>query len=195
MSKTHVITKIFRPTELTDTFNTWRKRFIIIITLLCNDTNVALIFFFFSSCQASIQAFSKHYSKWKTVSIIFRKTFQKRRLPILKIPQDNAQNIFFNFLASWTYFHNLTIIHEHSWNIFETEIRGMFFEHSGKINLWLLEIAKRSTFIIVKSYIFNTKITKMYLLKCSLNVRWMFGTLHRWGNTQQMFPEYWVLAG
>ena len=44
------------------------------------------------------------------------------------------------------------------WNIFETDIRGMLLEYSGNITSWLLEFAKRSTFFIIKSYTFNTKI-------------------------------------
>ena len=99
MSKTHTITKIFHRAEHTDTLNTWRIGFIIIIILLFIDNNVVLILFF-SSCQASIWNFSKHYSIWKMVSITFRKTVQKRRLPILKIPQGNPQNNFLNFVTS-----------------------------------------------------------------------------------------------
>ena len=99
MSKTHAITKIFHRAEHTDTLNTWRIGFIIIIILLFIDNNVVLILFF-SSCQASIRNFSKHYSIWKMVSITFRKTIQKRRLPILKIPQDNPQNNLLNFVTS-----------------------------------------------------------------------------------------------
>ena len=44
--------------EYTDTLSTWRKTFIIIIIMFC-------LFQFFASCQASIQNFSKHYSKLK----------------------------------------------------------------------------------------------------------------------------------
>ena len=59
------------------------------------------------------------------------KTFQERRLPILKISQDNPQNNFLNFLN----FHNCTIFRGYPWNIFEREIRGMFLECSGNIAL------------------------------------------------------------
>ena len=43
------------------------------------------------------------------------------------------------------------------WNIFETEIREIFFEYYGNIALRLLEFAKRSTFVIVKSYSSSTE--------------------------------------
>ena len=71
--------------------------------------------------------------------------------------QDKPQNNFLPFLTSWKYFYYLTIFRGYHWNSFETEIRGMFFEYSGNITSWLLEFAKRSTFVIVKSYILNTK--------------------------------------
>ena len=108
-------------------------------------------------------------------------------LPILKILQGNQKNHFFHFLTSWKHFYNLTIFQGYPWNIFETEIRGMFFVYSGNIALWLLEFAKRSSFVIVKSYTFNTKTNfsssiflkifsfKMFL-KCSLDI-WNFATL------------------
>ena len=35
----------------------------------------------------------------------------------------------------------------------------MFLEYSGNITLWLPELAKRSIFVITKSYTFNTKTT------------------------------------
>ena len=65
--------------------------------------------------------------------------------------------------------------------MFETDVRGMFLEYSGHITSWLLEFAKRSTFVIIKSYTLNTKTTfpsrtlkkifssKMFR-KCSLDV-------------------------
>ena len=70
---------------------------------------------------------------------------------------------------------------EYPWNDFETDIRGMFLEYSGNITLRLLEFAKRSIFVIIKSYTFNTKTTfpsrtfcKVFffkmLPKCSLDV-------------------------
>ena len=43
MSKTHVITKSFRCAEHTDTLNSLRKKFIIIIIMLCIGNNVVRI--------------------------------------------------------------------------------------------------------------------------------------------------------
>ena len=138
----------------------------------------------FNSSLASIWTFLKHYSKWKTVSIKFRKHFKRGNcLPILKISQDNPQNNFLHFLTSWKHFYNLTIFRGYPWNIFETEIRWIFVEYFGNIALWLLEFDRRSTFVfVVNSYIFNTKTTfpsriceKIFSLKmfpkCSLDVR------------------------
>ena len=78
---------------------------------------------------------------------------------MLCINKDDRRNNFLHFLTSWKHFYDLTIFRGYPWNIFETEICGMFFEYSGNIALWLLELAKRSTFVFAKSYIFNTKIT------------------------------------
>ena len=78
---------------------------------------------------------------------------------MLKISQDNSKNNFLYFLTSWKHFYNLTVLREYPGNIFETKICGMFFEYSGNIGLWLLEFAKSSTFVFVKSYIFNKKTT------------------------------------
>ena len=66
-----------------------------------------------------------------------QKKYFKRRdcLQILKISQDNPRNNFLHFLNSGKYFYNLTIFRGYPWNIFETEIRGMFFEYSGNIAL------------------------------------------------------------
>ena len=70
------------------------------------------------------------------VSIKFRKTFMRGDcLPILKMPQDNPQNNFLNFLTSQKHFQNLIIFRGCPWNIFETEIRGMLLEYSGNITL------------------------------------------------------------
>ena len=133
MSKIRAVTKICRCAELTNTLNTWRKRFIMIIIMLW-------YFEIFTSCQGLMWTFSKHYSKCKTVSIKFRKTLQERRLPILKFSQDNPQNNFLNFLTSKNISFIALIYH---WNIFETDIPGMFLEYSENITLWLLEFAKR----------------------------------------------------
>ena len=100
--------------EVTDTLNTRRKRFIMIIIMLCN-------FEIFTSCQGSMRTFSKHYPKRKRVSIKFRKTLQDRRLPTLKISQDNPQYSFLNFLTS----ENVFITLQYSGNIL-----GIFLKHT-----------------------------------------------------------------
>ena len=84
MSKTRAITKICDCAELTDTLNTWRKKIIMIIIILC-------YFEILTSCQGSMLTFSKHYAKGKTVLVKLRKTLQERRLLILKFSQDNPQ--------------------------------------------------------------------------------------------------------
>ena len=122
------------------------------------------------------EPFSKYYSKCKTVSIKFRKILHERRLPILKFSQDNPQNIFLNFLTS----KNIFITLQYSGDILGIFLKqkfGMFLEYSGNITSWLLESAKRSTFVIIKSNSFNTKTTfpsrtfkKSFPLKCYLNV-------------------------
>ena len=139
--------------------------------------NVVLSWNFFSSCQGSMWTFSKHYSKFKTVSLKFRKTLQERRLPILKFWQDNPQNNFLNFFTSKNIFITLQIFWGYPWNILEIDIHGMFLKYSGNITSWLLEFVKRSTFVTIKSHAFNTKTTfpsrtfkKSFPLKCSLNV-------------------------
>ena len=93
ISKTRAITKIYRCSKLTDTLDTWRKRFIMNIIML-------RYYEIFTSCQGSMRTFSKHYFKCKSASIKFRKTLQERRLPILRFSQDNPQNNFLNFLTS-----------------------------------------------------------------------------------------------
>ena len=108
-----------------------------------------MLFEIFTSCQGSMWIFSKHDSKCKAVSIKLRKALQERRLPILKFSQDNTQK----------YFHNFTIFQGYYWNTFETDICGMLLEYSGNITSWLLEFAKRSTFLIIKSHTINTKTT------------------------------------
>ena len=75
----------------------------------------------------------------------------------IKFSQHNPQNNLSNFLTLQKHFDNLKIFREHLWNNFETDTRGMFLEYSGIITLWLLEFAKRSTVVIIKSDILNTK--------------------------------------
>ena len=125
MSKARAITKICRCSELTDTLNTCRKRFIMIIIMLC-------YFDIFTSCQGSMRTFSKHYSKCKTVSIKFRKTLQERRLPILKFSQDKPQNIYLNFLASKNIFITLQysgISLQYFWNRHSWNVPRIFWKH------------------------------------------------------------------
>ena len=123
-----------------------------IVIMLCS-------FEIFTSCQGSMRTFSKHYSKCKTVSIKFRKTLQERRLPVLKFSQDNLQNNFWNFLTS----ENIFIIFQYSGDILGTCLKQTFVECFSNILETLLcdylEFAKRSTFVIIKSYNFNTKKT------------------------------------
>ena len=78
-------------------------------------------------------------------------------MPISTLSQDNPQNSFLNFLTSKNIFR--TLFRGNPWNIFETDIREMLLEYSGNTTLLLLEFGKRSTFVIIKSYIFNTKTT------------------------------------
>ena len=122
MSKTGKITKICRCAELIDALNTWQKRFIMIIITLC-------YFEIFTSCQGSMRTFSKHYSKCKTVSIKFRKTFQERRPPTLKFLQANPQNNFSNFLTS----KNIFITLQYSKDILGIFLKQTFVECSSNI--------------------------------------------------------------
>ena len=89
-----------------------------------------LCFFeFFTNCQGSMRTFSKHYSKWKTVSITFRKTLQERRLPKLQFSQDNPQNNFLNFLTS----KNIFITLQYSGDILGIFLKQTFVECSSNI--------------------------------------------------------------
>ena len=113
----------------------------------------------FSEIFTSCRTFSKHYFKCKTVSIKFRKTLQERRLPVLKFSQDNLQNNFWNILTS----ENIFIIFQYSGDILGICLKQTFVECFSNILETLLcdylEFAKRSTFVIIKSYNFNTKKT------------------------------------
>ena len=195
MSKTRAITKICRCAELTDTLNTWRKRFSLIVIMLCS-------FEIFTSCQGSMRTFSKHYSKCKTVSIKFRKTLQERRLPILKFSQDNPQNNFLNFLTS----KNIFITLQYSGDILGIFLKQTFVECSSNILETLLRdywnLPKDQHFLLSNHTLLTQKqlfqrelLKKVFPLKGSLYVPWMCQTLQRWGNTQRIFPEYCVLAG
>ena len=120
--KIRAITKICPCSGLSDTSNTWRKRFIMIIIMLC-------YFEIFTSCQGSMRNFSKPYSKCKTVSVKFIKTLQERRLSILKFSQDNPQNIFLNFLTS----KNIFITLQYSRDILGIFLKQTFVECSSNI--------------------------------------------------------------
>ena len=71
-------------------------------------------------------------------------------MPILKFSQNNPQNNFLNFLTSKNIFITLQ---------YSGDILGMFLDYSASIISRLLEFAKRSIFVIIKSYTFNTKTT------------------------------------
>ena len=83
----------------------------------------------FTSCQGSMRIFSKHYTKYKTVLIKFRKTLQERRLPILKLSYDNPQINFLNFLTS----KNIFIILHYSEDILGIFLKQTFVEYSSNI--------------------------------------------------------------
>ena len=95
--------------------------------MLCN-------FEIFTGCQGSMRTFSKLYSKCNTVSIKFRKTLQKKRLPILKFSQDNPQNNFLNFLTS----KNIFITLQYSGDTFGIVLKQTLVECSSNIMKILL---------------------------------------------------------
>ena len=75
-----------------------------------------------------MRTFSKHYSKYTTLLLKFRKISHERGLPISKFSQNNPQNNFLNILAS----KNIFITLQYSGDIIG--ICGMFLEYSGNIN-------------------------------------------------------------
>ena len=195
MSKTRAITKICHCVELTDTLNTWRKRYVMIMIMLCS-------YEIFTSCDAKMRTFSKHYSKCKTVSIKFRKTLQEWRLPILQFSQDNPQNKFLNFLTS----KNILTTFQYSGDILGTFLKQTFMECSSNIletllrDYWNLPwdqhlLLSNHTLLPQKQLFHRELLKKSSHLKCSLNVIWMSRTVQLWGNTQRIFPEYCVPAG
>ena len=170
MSNTREITNICRCAELTDTLNTWGKRFITIIIMSC-------YFEIFSSCQRSMRTFSKNHSKCKTVLIKFRKT-----MPIIKFSQDNPQNNFLNSLTSkfWRY----------PWNTFETYIRGCSSNILEALlrDYWNLPkdqhmLLSNHTLLTQKQLFHRELFKKSFPLNCSLNIPWMSRTMQRWANT------------
>ena len=122
MSVTRAVTKTCRCAELTNTLNTWQKKFIMIIIML-------YYFEIFTSYQGLMWTFSKHYSKCKTVSLKFRKTLQERSLPILKFSQDNQQNNFLNFLTS----KNILMTLQYSRDILGVFLKQTFVEYPSNI--------------------------------------------------------------
>ena len=177
MSKTHLITKILSWVEHTDTLNSWRKRFIaIIIIILCINNNVLLIWNF-NNCQASIWTFSKHYSKWKTVSIKFKKTFQERRLPANIKNFTTQKTIFCTF---WLY-ENIFITLQYSGNILGIFLKEKFVECSSNIletllcDYWNLPkgqhlFSSNYTFLTQKQPFHQEFVKKYFSWKCSLIV-------------------------
>ena len=73
--------------------------------------------------------FSKHYSKFKMVSINFRKTLQERRLQISTFWQDNPQNHVLNFLTS----KNIFITLQYSRDMLGIILKQTFVECSTNI--------------------------------------------------------------
>ena len=190
-SKKCAVTKICHCVDLPDTLNTWWKRFIMIITILC-------YFQFFTSCQESMRTFSKHYSKCKTVSKSSEKTLQERRLAILKSSQDNPPN----FLTS----KNVFITLQYSGDILGIFLKQKFVQCWSNTletllrDYWNLpkdqHLLLSSHTVLTQKKLFHGEVFKSSSpLKWSLNFPWMWWTLQRWRNTQQVFSEYCVPAG
>ena len=76
----------------------------------------------FTSCRGSMQTFSKHFFKSKTVSIKFRKTLEERTLSISKFS-------LLDFLTSKNIFINL----QHSGDILGIFLKQTFVECSSNI--------------------------------------------------------------
>ena len=128
MSKTRSVTKICCCVELTDTLNTWPKRFIMTIVMLC-------FFEIFTHCQESMPTFSKHYSKCKTVSIKFRKILQVRRLP--NFHRITHKTIFWTFwlLKIFLCLYNIPRISlKYFWNRHSWYVPQIFWKHCFVIN-------------------------------------------------------------
>ena len=195
MSVTRAVTKTCRCAELTDTLNTWQKKFIMIIIML-------YYFEIFTSYQGLMWTFSKHYSKCKTVSLKFRKTLQERRLPILKFSQDNQQNNFLNFLTS----KNILITLQYSGDVLGIFLKQTFLGCPSNIletlprDYWNLPkdqhlLLSNHTLLTQKQLFHRELLKKSFPLKCPLNVPWISRKLQGWGNSQRIFPDNWVPAG
>ena len=135
----------------------------------------------FTSCQGSMQTFSKHYFKCKTISINFRKTLQERRLTILKFSQDNPQKNFLNFLTS----KNIFLTLQYSWDILAIFLKQTFVEYSSNILETLLRdswnlpkdqhLLLSNHILLRQKQLFHRELLKKdFALKCFLNVLWMF---------------------
>ena len=144
--------------------------------MLCN-------FEIFTGCQGSMRTFSKLYSKFNTVSIKFRKTLQKKRLPILKFSQDNPQNNFLNFLTS----KNIFITLQYSGDTFGIVLKQTLVECSSNIMKILLrdyQILPKERYFLLSNHTFLTQkqlfhrelfkksfpLKCLFLYKCSLDV-------------------------
>ena len=140
----------------------------------------------FTSCQGSVQTFSKHYSKCKTVSIKFRKTLQERRLPILRFSQDNSQNKFLNFLTFKNIFRTL----QYSGDILGIFLKQTFVEFSLNILKTLLRdywnlpkeqhlLLSNHTLLTQKQLSHRELLKESFPLKCSLTAPWISRILQR----------------
>ena len=116
--------------------------------------------------------FSKHYSKFKTVSINFRKTLQERRLQISTFWQDNPQNHVLNFLTSKNIFITLqcsrdmlgiflkqTFV-ECSTNILETLLRDLRDQH----------LLLQNHTLLTRKQLFHQELFNSPNAQCSLDI-------------------------
>ena len=132
-----------------------------------------------------MESFSKHYSKWKTVSIKIRKTIQERRLPDnIKNFTDNPPYNFWNFLILWKHFYNLTIFRD----ILRIFLKQKFVKCSLKIletllyDYWNLSKDQHLLLshprLLTRKQLFHREFfKKCFPLKCSQSVPCMPGTL------------------
>ena len=187
-SKTRAITKICRCAELTDTLNTWRNRFIIMI--------IIMLYYFeiFISCKDRCKSFQNI-----TLNV---KRFQRDETLNIKFSQDNPQNIFLNFLTSKKIF----IILQYSRDIFGICLKQTFVNCPLNIlgtllrDYWTLTkyqhlLLSKHTLLVQKQLSHGEIFEKNSRLKCFLNIPWMSRKLQRWRNTQEIFPEYYVPVG
>ena len=149
----------------------------------------------FTSCQGSIRTFSKHYSKCKAVSTKFRKTLQERRLPIIKLSQDNSQNNYLNFLTS----KNIFITLQYSGNILSIFLKQTIVECSSSILEALLRdiwnwpkdqhlLLSNHTCLTQKQLFHEEFFKNSFPLKFPLNVSLMSRTACRLGRIHLIMP-------